>query len=550
MRDVPLEVSPGTESRLPLESAGPSRSTAALLIALGAVLAVFAYTVWIRAPYIERPVSWIRHGEGTARVLRHMRVWDEAGLARTHFMMRTTGTAPADRFIADVGYLTSGDGVFYYASFPPLFPLAPYLAFRALSVSPSPEAIRTFNLGLHAIGALLLFALARRALRERGEAFASSAGVFAAAVYLISPGAMWYHSNAYVSASLSTPLLIACTYLGLRAAADDRPSAWLLPALGATAFALAYADWVGVTLVAAIAATAAWYRRDRRLWMVAAVAAAGTIAALLLTAVQYSSVAGVHEFVAALGGKFEMRTGLSAASHHSLTSLASWKYLLGVSVRKSLEPELVFLGVLAVLFAAGILGRVIARRPTDLRATFPRAFLIALAFLGGASLLHHLILFSHTVIHDFDLLKDAAPLGLLVGVLAAEIGEWGTHRASRIGTLVALAVVLALGARSALPKTMKRDFTISWGAVGVGEAIAEANVGPNEAVFLKGPPSFYIGSSTVHYAGRNIARYHSREHAAKIIRASGASGGVLFVLDEAGRKVARVDRVAPDGSIH
>ncbi|MDP2181972.1 MAG: hypothetical protein Q8K99_05300 [Actinomycetota bacterium] len=532
-------------------SADPAtRALKAFVIALavGALLC----SVALRIPFLERPISNKRHGEGTARTLRHIAIWDAVGLGETHWMMRTTGTAPADRYIADQGYLRDDSGIYYYVSFPPLFPLAPYATFKLLGVEAAPLAVRIFNLGLQALGTLALFLLAKRATASLGERFSWMAGGFAAVLYATAPVLLWYHSNAYTTASLSTPLFILAVYLAVRAVHDDSAPRWVLPAFGMAIFAVAYTEWLGVTFAAAAAVYGIARRRDRAARRMAIVAVAVVGATMLLMVAQYSSVAGLQAFVSGISGKYAMRSGVSEASHHSIFALKSWAYIAGYY----LKGYLPFLGLIP-LFAAPALWGAWRRRNRDkvlprtdsapFRAWFATPLATALALTSGPVMLHHLLLFSHTAVHDFDMVKSASVLGLLFGLAVAGMDRAARSSADPWRTQATLAIAVALITTSSMVLSYRRDFTSHSGLAAVGEAIKKAGVPPERIVFVQGN-SFYVGSAAIYYAGRNIA-YYSPEYARALVEASGAGGGTLFVIAEDGEGISAIERVGDDGVV-
>lgn len=541
MSDSTPVASPGPDA--PREE-GASRGLRVFAVAL-AVLAL-AVTIGARVPRLNDAMSEKRHADGTARVLRHMALWDAVGLDATHWMMRTTGLAPADRYIVDQGYLRDADGVYYYVSFPPLYPLAPYAAFKALGIAETPLAVRVFNLLLQAIGTFALFLLAKRATAGLGARFSWIAGGFAGLLYASAPVLQWYHSNAYTTASLSTPFFILAAYLGVRAIHDDRRPRWLLPALAAALFVVAYTEWLGVTfaMVAAAYGVVRWRHRPSRAFAFVAV---GTVAAaMLLMLVQYSSIAGLAAFIQGISGKYAMRSGMAETSQRSILSLRSWAYL-GDSYYKGYLP---FLGLIP-LFAAYPLWRRRVTHPRAARAAPARAWwstplATALVLTAAPVLLHHLLLFSHTAIHDFDMVKTAAALGLVFGVCAASLDRSVASAGRRWLVPVALGLAAAVAVGASIAITYRRDFAAHSGAEAVGEAIRAAHVSPNEVVFFQGP--FYPGSAAVYYAGRNITGYEP-SYAKALIAESGADGGVLFVVTPDGEGVARIERVAKDGTI-
>lgn len=527
-----------------------TRALKALVIALA--LGALVFSVALRLPFLDRPISNKRHGEGTARTLRHIAIWDEVGLGGTHGMMRTTGVAPADRYIADQGYLRDEDGIYYYVSFPPLFPLAPYGAFKLLGVEATPLAVRVFNLCLQAFGAFAIFLLAKRATARVGERFSWVAGGFAAVLYATAPVLLWYHSNAYTTASLSTPMFILAVYLAVRAVHDDPAPRWVLPVFGLAVFAVAYTEWLGVTFAAAVAVYGIVRWRDRPARRMAIVAVAVVGATMLLMVAQYSSVAGLGAFISGLSGKYAMRSGVSEASHHSILSPGSWGHV----VSYYLKGYLPFLGLIPVLAVPALLGTWASRsrrrelpgtRSIALRGWLVSPLATALVLTAGPVLLHHLLLFSHTAVHDFDMVKGASVLGLLFGLAAAGLDRATRSSADSWRTPVTLAVVVVLLATSSMVLSYRRDFTSRSGLYAVGDAIRSAKVPPDQIVFLQGS-SFYVGSAAIYYAGRNIA-YYNPEYARALVEASGADGGVLFVIAEDGETISAIERVGDDGAI-
>ena len=517
-----------------------------LVVAVAFVAVMLGMTILERMPLLERPMAGIRHGEGTARVLRHMQIWDEVGLAETHFMMRTTHTNPADAYVADVGYLTAGDGIYYYASFPPLFPLAPYLVFKTLGVPIGIDAVRWFNMGLQILGAAAVFLLVRRAARSFGATPAAVAAAAGATVYAISPVLLWYHSNAYVTASLGTPLFALSTYLAVRLWDDEEPARWLWWAFAASAAALTYTEWLGVTFTMGVLGLAAVRWRDARARKVAFATVAATGAVLLITLAQYSSIAGVAAFIDGIGGKLALRTGLTEASHHSVTSLRSWSYVVSY-YEKGYLPVLQATAGLVFAAGVGLLARRVAGSATVIGRD--RALGTALWLATVPVALHHLLLFSHTAVHDFDIVKSAVPMGLIAGAACAVI--WSTPTLTRWAKVIVLIGLALLAQRTfdaGMAMSSRRDFGIDPGPRDVGRAIVAYGVAPDEVVFIEGD-AFYTGSAASYYAGfRNLVRY-TPERAATIMHLNGASGGVLFTVDEKGREVIGISRVAPDGSL-
>jgi hypothetical protein len=530
------------------DSAPVSRGFKVFLV--GVVLATFACTVALRAPYLRLEDSG---GEGVPRTLRHIAIWDAVGLADTHFMMRTTGTAPADRFIADVGYLSDGNGHYYYVSFPPLFPLAPYFAFKLIGVEATPLSLRVFNLFLHALGTFAMFLLAKRATSASGERFAWIAGCGAAILYATAPILLWYQSNAYSTASLATPFFILAAYLGVRAVHDESPPRWVLPAFGLSVWAVAYTEWLGVTLAAIALVYGIARRRDRRSRRMALVAVSVVGVTMLGMVVQYSSIAGLSAFIAGISGKYAIRSGIAETSNYSILALEGW----GLVVKRYYRAYQQFMLMTPLLVAPALVAAWRRRRRASLAVPetppSPRPRLVAsplataLVLTGGAVALHHLLLFSHTVIHVFDMLKGASVLGLAFGAAIASLDRVVSSPKRAWLLPVALVLIAAVSTGGGMVLSYRRYFSVPSASTAVGTAIRDAEVPPDEIVFLRGGP-LYAGSAVVFSAGRNVAWY-TPEYARQLTRLSGADGGVLFEISADGERVEAVKRVGRDGEI-
>ncbi|MDO8916261.1 MAG: hypothetical protein Q7W16_09295, partial [Coriobacteriia bacterium] len=239
-------------------------------------------------------------------------------------------------------------------------------------------------------------------------------------------------------------------------------------------------------------------------------------------------------------------------SRDSILSLQSW----GLIARRYFRAYQSFMVLIPLLAAPGLFvawrrrrakGRVesASNMPPRTRPAGPLA--TALALTAGPIALHHVILFSHTVIHDFDMVKGASVLGLAFGLAIASLDRVARPSSRAWLRPAALVLIAAVAAGGGMALAYRRDFTPTSGSRAVGTAIREANVPPDQIVFVGGG-SFYKGSAAIYYAGRNITGY-SPENARYLIGASGADGGVLFVVSADGMRVDSVKRIGRDGEI-
>ena len=485
------------------------------------------------------------HEEGTARTLVHSEAWFEDGPTSAGFLMRTTLNSPGDKFLGSSGDET-GDA-FYY-SFPPGHPLWAYFAHRAIGLEPSVGSVRVLNLILGLMSAAMIYLIVREMLRALPGAWAGFAGLVSAGLYMFAPGVLWYQSNAYTSGSAVQPFFVLglLAYVYAYRACDSEDGRWLLGwtlVLGMAVFFMTYTEWLGLAF-AGVAALAALVRRSdpvaRRLGT-AAVAGGGL--ALLVVVVQYSSALGVLGVFETFAGRYADRSGLvGGAAGYTFWQFEAWSRLAGIYVGALGVP----LACLAVLYAWDRwMGRGMPRRFSSGDA--PTALVLSMAALPV--FVHHMVLFDHTVVHDFDTLKTTVVVslfaGLLVGRLLARYGTQGQGRLGRpmlaVGTIVGVAMLGSFLMFAHLNDRVTPE------PKRLGEAIAEA-VEPDEVVWLESPA--YVPVSTVtHYSGRNFLLWKGNPTAAAaILERGGGRTGVYLLLDKY-LEVQAVGYIGADGVI-
>jgi hypothetical protein len=153
-------------------------------------------------------------------------------------------------------------------------------------------------------------------------------------------------------------------------------------------------------------------------------------------------------------------------------------------------------------------------------------------------LLHHLALFNHTVVHDFNVLKTSVFFVLAAGVLTGRLlarlssrgasARWGVYA----GTCVVV-VAVAVGSAWLFGQLHKLEYVESRS---LGDAIA-AEAQPDEVVFVSVPEartlSLYVPPNQITwYAGRNYVAWNGDLKAARrVLDADAPRTGVFFMVD-------------------
>src|SRR5215831_8959830 len=155
------------------------------------IVLIFLISVACRIPFLMRP-STGQHDEITLQSMLIMKVWDQTGLWKTHFLPAENYANPADRFIA-TRPLVDSDGISYYVSFPPG---AFLLAFGAHRLMPDMD-LRLVLKGLNLL-ALLLASFALAALLEKALGPGKQGFVLAAiGVFLFNRAVLMSLGNLY-----------------------------------------------------------------------------------------------------------------------------------------------------------------------------------------------------------------------------------------------------------------------------------------------------------------------------------------------------------------
>jgi len=492
------------------------------------LLLLFAVSVAIRLPYLNRPLD--EHHEWlTAQTLVIHSIWYERGIAACGFNPIVTFGLSADKNImTPMGKIVSpATGDYYYTSQPPLGYILPYLVLASLGLRPDVLPLQIFNIAVHLACVLLVFLIVRRLAARRGMQRPDIPALVGAAVYIFMPVTLWFHSNVYSFEILVQVFFLLAIYLFLRLLERPARPAWLYVALAATAFCMSYTEAMGVLFAFSIIIYALFHFRDRTIRRAALVVAAGTAAALCLTFVQYSQIAGLEEFLRRAQTVYLKRSGLSGTASPASRSLLSgkaWRFLAQHYVNG--------FGWLLFILGAGALAAMCGKPVKNKAVRFGPMERGVLFLTLLPVVLHHLVFFNFTSIHDYSVLKDAVFFSLLAGMLCYLLyGLSDVLSGWRLlnGVLAAAFVCsLLIG----IGRFWKINRNSSDCCKVTGETISRA-AQPDEVVFVVVPEESC--AQIVYYAHRNIAEFWETKDARELIRKNGARRGIIFEIDEDGR---------------
>ncbi len=421
---------------------------------VGFTLGLFAWTVWMRAPWFGR----ISPGEnnGTAAALKFARQWNAEGAVHLRFAMIEN---PRSVEFADLADREP------YVSYPP-GAILPIHLLGLVAGEPTAGLVMGYNLANQLLVALLVSMTVFLLLNQTGLApphsLALSAG--SSAVLLTLPGPLYWHQHYWFA---DTAVMLPFSLILFCEALRDEPLALRgrRIAAGIQAAALGVAlltDWLAwFVLPALYSIRLARGRlprlRDHALFWTPALAAAALFGVQLL-----AIRGGFHE----IWTKLAVRTDWSSTGSDFVRKF--WLSSVPNSLGKASVPLL--------MGAAILLAWRIGRRNKGDEAETRLLSTMALALLPG--LAQTAFFMQHSTLHDFAALKLAIPLAIIPFALAPVllIRRFAPQDlASRPALIVAaIAALTALYAGVELPRALDRFVVPGSGVAAVPSSLGEA----------------------------------------------------------------------------
>ncbi len=483
------------------------------------IACIFAFTVYIRLPYLERPIS-LHHEFLTATSLRTIQIWYEEGIVKYNFNPIMSYGRPTDKFINNEGKIGDSAGNSYYTSYPPFAFLAPYFIFKALAIYPSVLAIRVFNLALHFISAWLMFLLIQLVTQKKWL------GILGAAAYLFMPVTLWFESNVYMTDMAAQPLFILAVYWFLRIVKNQEHAKTKdFVVLGLVNFLLIYTEWIGVLFSAAVFVYGLLKLNNAAMRKAVLAIVISGILSIGLTAFQYSLIGGFKNFYEGSLSRYIVRSGLKGGDIYGITQGFAWKQLFlhySNGMGYFLSSFFILFG-LVLLKAWRRRGKIIAEGKSP-EENFGR---LSLIMVGAIILLHHLIFFNFSAVHDFSVLKSSVLVSLLIPLIILKF--WRVYPAIKPLLKISFVLILMTYAfyYSVLDfRRVNQPYTAKYKII--GEKMAEL-AEDDRVLFLE---TDYVEPQYTIYVKRNIAPFNAIGDVDRVLAANGQTKAVIFFLND------------------
>lgn len=386
------------------------------IINISLLILVFTISVIIRLNNLKEPVG--RHHEWlTGHVLMTLNIFDKNGASNHYYSPVLTFNTEADRYIFSQNKFKDKNDYCYYVSYPPLCFLLPHAVFTSLGLKPSIMGLHIIGLCVQLlIGLLIYFLLLKMFNRKLNEPLFIPA-FFAFCLYTFASGNLWFHANVWFADMLVPLFIVGLLYIAYHLLQNENAGYKWYILLFITCFLGAYTEWQ-MLFVSFIFCAIFFIKgfKKRKNFLIVITIAAATVLSLGTTYTQYTSIAGRENLIEALKSKYKQRSG---TDHTSADGGLSWdnpysKFRIAEHYEKNYSVLLDYSWYALLLFSILL----VFQRMLEKKIINFNHLLIFLVLLLSI-IIHHIIFYNFTAVHDFSALKTTLLLSVFCGFVMA-----------------------------------------------------------------------------------------------------------------------------------
>jgi hypothetical protein len=247
---------------------------------------------------------------------------------------------------------------------------------------------------------------------------------------------------------------------------------------------------------------------------------------------QYSHIADFSTLSESYINKLRLRSGLSDLSPSS-TKINEWGawIQLAQNYLYSFFPFLIIALFTPIFFLWENVNKICDKHK----------FLLTLYIISLPVVLHHLIFFSGTVIHDFFILKDSVAISIIIAVVYG--GYFYIIKKNKSTWLFNFLILIFLMLSIIIYYQYNSDYSPNYKII--GEQIKNEARG-DEVVFIsfdnQKTKQVDIVPQYIIYAQRNIALFTDKETALKLIELNNSKKGVVFYINNT-HSIYKIDHI-------
>jgi hypothetical protein len=455
--------------------------------------------------------------------LTSLEVWKTEGISKYNFCAVQTYTNSGDKFISYYKRLEDKKGNNYYVSIPPFNFIFAHIFLSSFDLPVKISSIRLLNIILLIGGSIFIYLSICTLFGIKKTSFYAPA--FAAmASYLFMPINVFDASMAFFCEFF---LWTICIYLFSEIIFGKTFNKTILFLFGVFIFLINYTEWCGLFLSLSVLGFTYIHRgRIPKAKQLLVITAIFTALSLLLTLIQYSSLAGFPEMAHAMKIRYLERSGMfgkklsdQGVYIFSLDSLKIFFKNLNYALR-GFGYALIIL-IIIIPFS----------RSHKIKIFFEKQFLIYVSVIPV--LLHFLFFFNSNAVHSSAMVRIAVPVSLFIGYYFNII--FSTAKSLKIPAIIIMSLALIssfwiLNVHYTSPASNKKeDLNIQRMA-----NIIKSEEKPDEAVFISNnkrqSPAFLVYFLT-YYSKRNVQNIDDTIEAKNICMKFKKQNAVFFDFD-------------------
>ncbi len=391
---------------------------------------LFAISIAVRYSNLTAPLDR-REEWQTGHVLTTLKIWEQNGIADHYFSPVWTFNNPGDKITNSLGGIKDKEGYTYYTSYPSFSFILPYVFIKLSGQNVSVSGIRILSLITNFVCAFLIFLITYKFFNRKIKDHIFIPAHIAFCFYVFATGNLWFHGNFYFADSLVHVFILGTIYLLLfiidqpeKNVSSRNVLLFLLLFFGI------YTEWLALFLAGVLLVFFIFKAFKSKIYInyLASVLAA-TILSLGLTVIQYSYIARFEVLKQHWIEKFNGRNGFNEQAAVDGTSIfheQSYK-----DIYSHYLSNYNYLGSFTLLCAFALLIILLTDRKTK-KIQFQSIPALIIFFISLAVIIHHVVFFNFTAIHDISTLKTTMPVCLFVGYFFGIAVQYAGKRSSKL----------------------------------------------------------------------------------------------------------------------
>jgi hypothetical protein len=304
---------------------------------------------------------------------------------------------------------------------------------------------------------------------------------------------------------------------------------------------MVYTEWLGLFFSFAVGLYALINIRKRNMRYLLIVASFTAVGAMLLTIWQYSLISGFGDFIESFMWKYSKRSGFGDSYiGYTYTSFDAWR-----SLQSHYVDDFTVYIILIIVLSGFIIYTKLSKKHN---IQFPKTNLNKKALFISILpvVIHHVVFFNFTAIHNFSILKTIPFILISIGILYEKMMMINNHEGKvlakvMVNSLVILMLVLSIVQYYYLYSySFDKEYALSIREL--SEEISE-RTDNDEAIFIKSDKKKFIDKIPKYYARRNMTYFISMEECLCLLKELSVNKAKIYTIDENDMEIKEIRNI-------